>query len=158
MKKVTVEMQPMFQLAVENAKTFINWMWKIKDKVKFDPAPLSYPRAAMITVKQDDEPIMMMPVHPVLIIEAMATKPDTDKRWLAMGLWKVHEQMEQAMKHTGMYETYFLCNDEDEVKAVTRRGWTILLYDPECKTWLLRRRIAPENRISVTKTEETDAA
>lgn len=135
----------MFAVALDKAKLFASWMWKHKDRVNFDATSLAYPRTAMAVVSQGETPIMMMPVHPVLVVEAMATRPETDRRWLALGLWRMHEQLDKIMKDTGMYEAYFVCNDANEITAVTRRGWEILLFDEQRKTWLVRRRIAQCN-------------
>lgn len=144
----------MWAVTVDEANTFARWMYGQRAKVAFNPAPLSYMRACMAIASVGDDPLLFVPFHPVIWLEAMAQNPEASPCQKAMGLWRINEQLARAMADTGMYESRFLCNDEDEVKAVTRRGWIIELHDPEKKVWLMRRILPPEERaIPVSKAE-----
>lgn len=141
MKPVTAELMPIGAVPVADQKLFIDWMWEQKDRVKFDAMPLTYPRATMLKAKHGDETIAMVPMHPVLMLEAMASEQNMDRRYRAKGLWEIGKTVERAMQDTGMRDAYCLINDEGEYRAVSKRGWTKVLYDPECHTWLMRRRL-----------------
>jgi hypothetical protein len=132
---------PVGSVPIEDQKRFIDWMWEQKEQVNFDATPLTYPRAVMVIAKQAEETIAMVPAHPVLMLEAMASEQSLDRRYMAMGLWRIGEQVEKAMRDTQMNDCYVLINDEGEVLAVKKRGWKEILHDPVRGVWLMRRRL-----------------
>jgi hypothetical protein len=142
MKKVTADVMPIGSVPVEDAKKFISWIWDARFTTQFDKDTLSYPRSCMTRAQNDEETLMMVPIHPVLMFESMARKPGLTDRQSALCLWRIGQVVEKAMEDTGHREAFFLTNDSQEAETCSHHGWTKALYDPEKKTWLMKRKVA----------------
>jgi hypothetical protein len=140
MQKITADVMPLCDVPEADAKKFTEWVWNVKDKVCFDPDTLSYPRSCMTRAQNGEETLMMIPLQPVLMFESMTRKPGLTDRQSAMCLFKIGEVVEEAMQDSGHKEAYFLTNDAQEAETCSRHGWTKALYDPEKKTWLMKRK------------------
>jgi hypothetical protein len=141
MKKITAEMLDRTQLTEQDTKDLFEWSTLLSAKNNFDPEVLFYPRTMIARAKADEEPIVYLPLHPVIMFESLAPMPGLTVRQTAMALYQIGEVMEQVALDTGYGEMFFMTNDADEVKATSRRGWIISLYDPEKGTWLMKRRV-----------------
>src|SRR6266702_2624777 len=139
MKRITAEL--LDSVTEQDTKELFEWSLALKEKNNFDSDVLFYPRCVVTRAVADGEPIVYLPLHPVIMFESLAPKPGLSKGQIAMALYRIGEAVEQVAQSTGYGEMYFLTNDEDEVKATSRRGWIICLYDSEKKTWLMKRRV-----------------
>lgn len=120
---ITAELSPLYAVPKENAKQYIKWAWHSRDRSSLDASVLSYPRACMATAYQDGKPILFVPLHPVLMMESLADDPELNNRQRALGLWRVAEQLDKAMKDTGIRETYFLTKDREYANKVCKHGF-----------------------------------
>ena len=141
MKKITAEILDRTALTPDDTKELFEWSALLREKNNFDPDVLFYPRTVITRAKADEEPIVYVPVHPVLMFESLAPKPGLSLGQTAMALYRIGELTEQVARDAGFGEMYFLTNDEDEMKSASKRGWVVCLYDPEKKTWLMKLRI-----------------
>jgi len=135
------ELMPICALPMDDAKLFAEWMKEQRFFTHFDPKVISYPRSAIVRVKNEDETTVMVPVHPVLMIESLGKKPGMGKPEAFQSLKEISDLLEEACLHTGFGEQYFLTGDESFVRAAILNGnWRVALYDQERKTWLMKRR------------------
>lgn len=151
MQKITADVMPLYSVPPEDAKLFTKWVYDVRHRVSFDMDTLNYPRSCMTLAKQGDETVMMIPLQPVLMFESMVRKPDLSPRQAAMCMWRIGEQVEQAMTHTGHREAYFLTNDAQEVETCSRHGWTVCLQDTERGQWLMKRKTEIASQSSIPK-------
>ena len=140
MQTITADMMPLYSVPLKDAQTFTKWVFDVRHKVSFDMDTLGYPRSCMTRAKQGDEMVMMIPIQPVLMFESMVRKPGLTDRQAAMAMFKIGEAVERAMVDTLHREAYFLTNDEREAETCSRHGWTKVLFDPEKKMWLMKRK------------------
>jgi hypothetical protein len=161
MKKITADVMPLYAVPEEDAKKFIQWVWSARDKVNFDPDTLLYPRSCMTRAQNEEETLMLIPLQPVLMFESMARKPELSDGQSVYCLHKIGQVVESLMEDTGHREAYFLTNDEREAETCSRHGWTKALYDPEKKTWLMKRKTEAakfQPPVSETPEANTDVA
>jgi hypothetical protein len=140
MKKITAEILDRSELTAEDTKDLIEWSVALAHKSNFDPDVLFYHRTVITRAKSGDEPIVYLPLQPVMMFESLAPKPGLSKGHIAMSLYRIGEVVEEAATQMGYGEMYFLTNDEPEMLATSRRGWTVCLYDSEKQTWLMKRK------------------
>jgi hypothetical protein len=140
MQKITADFQTVGTVSLSDATVFIKWIWEQREKTDFDPQVLSYPRACMTIAKSGDEPLMFIPLQPVLFFESMAKKPGLSDKEAALCMWKIGEIVEQTMKLTGHAESYFITNSETESVTCSRHGWTVVMHDAEKNLWLMKRK------------------
>lgn len=150
MQHITAELMPLYSVPVADAKLFIEWMDSVHKERNFDPDTLSYPRSCMSKAGTSDETLMMVPIQPVLFFESMAKKPGLSDMKTAACFFQIGEQLKRVMKDTGHAEAYFLTNSDDEADACERRGWKKVLYDPICKTHLMKLKL---NRVTPTEAQ-----
>ncbi len=89
----------------------------------FDPGIADYPHLMAFVVEQDGEPIMYLPVHPVLCIESVACKPDINGREYIEALLKAKSLTEDMARQWGIREIYTSSVYEPMVKTLRRHGY-----------------------------------
>ena len=126
LRNIRADICVLCKVPLEEAKLFINWIWKSLHVTQFNPAVLSHPRMCMTVARDENGPLVMIPLRPVLMFDCMATRPDLDKRTKAYAMFKIGEKVEEVMRDTGMLDCYFYCNDDDEAASCAKHGWTEL--------------------------------
>lgn len=144
MQKITSSIMPLYAVPEADAKKFIEWVWDVRQKVQFDYETLTYPRSCMTRAQNEEETLMLIPLQPVLMFESMTRKPNLSDRQSALCLYRIGQEVERVAKDTGHREAYFLTNDAREADTCSHHGWTKALYDPEKKTWLMKRKFNAE--------------
>lgn len=128
-------------LTEKDAENFVQWVYELKDN-NFDPGVMFYPRTIMCRAQAGEEPIVYLPLQPVLMFESLAPKPGLSSRQTAMALWKIGEAVDKAALETGFREAYFFTNDEREAQVCALHGWKIAMYDDKQKAWLMKHKIS----------------
>lgn len=146
MFKIDAELMPVSAVSPDDQKLFTQWAWDSRIATNFDPDVLSYPRACVAKATNNGETSMFIPVNPVLFLESMVHKP-MSKKEIAYSMWRIGEETERAMNDSGHREAYFLTNDEQESITCSKHGWTVELYDPSKKVWLMKRKIVAQNTV-----------
>jgi hypothetical protein len=137
MKKVTADISPVMALGPSQARDMLDWMYR----GGWNAEVLHYPRTVISRALADDEPIMYVPVGPILRFETLAAKPGTSVLQIAQGLQKISALVDKIGGEFGFREAEMMTCVEDEMKLCVKRGWYVVLYDAERKTWLLRHRL-----------------
>jgi hypothetical protein len=139
--QITATAMPMYAVPQEDAELFLKWVWDQREQTDFDMKTLSYPRSCMTRAQNDTETLMLLPLQPVLMFESLIRKPGLTDRQSALGLFRIGQVVEDAMKKTGHAEAYFLTNSEQEANTCANHGWVKALHDPEKKIWLMKRQV-----------------
>jgi hypothetical protein len=140
MEEIQAELMPLYAVSEADAKLFIKWMQTQRTNTDFDPSVLGYPRACMARVHQGEEPIAMVPIHPVFMLESLARNPELTDSQLVLALNSIDKKVQQAMQDSGIAETFFQTNNERFAYICERHGWIKALYDPVKKEWLMKKR------------------
>lgn len=130
MQKFSADISALCNVSEADAALFIKWVWTLRDKNAFDMKVMTYPRTCMARVQNEEETIMLLPFQPVLMYESLAPKPGLTDRQRALGLWRIGEVVDRAMKDTGMYESFFITTDAQEAETCSHHGWTVAMHDP----------------------------
>ena len=142
MQKMTADISALCQVPQADIELFVKWVWALREKNSFDMQVMTYPRACMARVQSEEETVMLVPFHPVLMYESLAPKPGLTDHQRILGLWKINQVVDEAMRDTGMYESFFITSDAQQAETCSRHGWTVAMHDPERKCWLLKHRVA----------------
>ena len=135
MKKVSAELLPVASLGSQGVD-YLNWVYRDG----FDASVLLAPRTVMARALADGEPILMVPVTPVLRFGSLATKPGTSVLQVAQGLQQIGALVDQIAKETGFAECEMLTCVEAEKDLCVKRGWYVVLQGSD--TWLLRHKVS----------------
>lgn len=138
--EIQADLLALCKVPEEDAKLFIKWMFEQKEATNFDFQTLTYPRACMARAQEATETIAMAPMHPVLMMESLAHDPNLSDSELILALARINEQLFQAMKGTGMAESFFITNNERFANTCENHGWVKAMFDPERHEWLMKRR------------------
>jgi hypothetical protein len=127
--KITARCATIGDLAKDDQENFIAWVWAARAINAFDPKVISYPRTIMLTADKEvkgcpTEPILYLPVQPVLMLESLAPKPGISPHEEAAALGRFGELLEQISKETGIQEQYFLCKDDRVADLCVKHGFT----------------------------------
>lgn len=135
------ELMPMCCVHPEDAEKFTEWMKTQAVRTNLDPDVLGYPRACMARLSRNDVTLAMLPLHPVVMLESLASSPELNDWALILGVVELDGVIEKAMETTGMCEAFFLTPIERFANTAESRGWIKALYDPEKKTWLMKKKV-----------------
>lgn len=141
MRNIETDLLPMCVVPASDAEKFVAWMTpEQRQKTDFDKSVIGYPRACMTRVQQDQKTIVLVPVHPVLMLESLARESDLTDSQLVLALISINEKLQQVMQDSGMAEVFFQTNIERFADICEHSGWEKNLYDPIKGTWLLKKR------------------
>lgn len=115
--KVVSAMQP------EEAQEFAAWIWRTRELGMFDRDMLGYPRAMMLKACDADGALLYIPLQPVLMYDAIASKPGLNPRQEALSMWRIGELVDQVQKDAGYGESYFVCRDDRVADICLRHGF-----------------------------------
>lgn len=138
--KISAEVKALSLVTEEEQKDFISWMWEAKERTNFDMSVLTYPRAVMFRTFDEEGTAIFLPAQPILMFESLCPRPGLSDKAAALSLWRIGELADSVMRDVGMYESYFITNDQKEADACEKRGWVKLLHDPVKKEWLMKHR------------------
>jgi hypothetical protein len=126
LKNITADVVVLCKVPIQEAKNFISWIWKSLRQTQFDAEIMTHPRMVMATARDENGPLVQIPLQSVLMFDCMAAKPGIDNRTKAYAMWKIGETVEQVMKDTGNLDCFFYTNDEAEAESCAKHGWTEL--------------------------------
>ena len=125
MKKVTADIFPISKITEEDAKNFIHWAYLHRDKTRFDAEVLRHPRMCITRASMDGEPSLYIPIRAVLMFGDLTPDPSLNDRERAVSIARIGELVEShVMPDTGMHDCFATVNDDDQVDAMAKRGWT----------------------------------
>src|SRR6266566_885846 len=116
--EIRAELMPLYAVSEADAKLFIEWM----------------------QIQQNDETIVMVPLHSVFMLESLARNPNLTDSQLVLALNSIDKKIQQVMQDSGMAETFFQTNSERFADICERHGWIKTLYDPAKQEWLMKKR------------------
>jgi hypothetical protein len=140
MREIEANLMPLYVVPEADQKLFTEWMRDQRVITDFDKSVLSYPRACMTQVRQGDETIALVPVHPVFMMESLARNPNLTDSQLVLALHSVDEMIQKLMQDSGMAEAFFQTNIERFADICEKHGWEKALYDTAKKEWLMKKR------------------
>ena len=140
MKEIEANLMPLFAVPETDQKLFTEWMWDQRIITDFDKSVLGYPRACMTQVQQGDETIVMVPVHPVFMLESLARNPNLTDSQLVLALNRIDGLIQKLMQDSGIAEAFFQTDIERFADICEKHGWEKALYDPAKKQWLMKKR------------------
>ena len=150
LREIVADLKPLFQMPLDEAHQFMEWVKAYSWKTQFNPIVMSHPRTVMATARDEKGPLLYLPLQSCIMFDCMAPRPGANKKELAMALWQVGQVAEQVMKDTGNCDAYMYTNDNDEADSVAKHGWEELKG-----VRLLRKRIpVPEYPISKPTEEQ----
>ena len=123
LRNIVAELKPLFQMPLDEARQFMEWVKAYQWKTKFNPAVMSHPRTVMIVVKDEQGPILFMPLQSVLMFDCVAPRPGINKREMALAIWKMGQVAEDAMISTGNLDSYATINDDDLADSMIKHGF-----------------------------------
>lgn len=143
MKKINADVLPLSAMTEQDVTNFKQWVWNLRSINMFDPVVMSAPRTVMCCAG-NDEPLLYVPLQPVLMFDAIAAKPGLTPRQEAMCLWKIGEKVDEVAKATGYQEIWFVCRDDrvsdicaahgfEEIKNVRVLKRTIKIGTKQCE-------------------------
>ena len=135
--RITARIRPLYEVPLEEAKNFCAWVFSLIGRTQFDMAIMNHPRMCMTSAHDENgEPILYIPIQPVLMFDALAPRPGLSKKQIAFSMWKIGEITERAMQDSGICDAYLYTNDDDEADTCAKHGWVELVG-----VRLLRKRI-----------------
>lgn len=138
--KITAELMPVGCVSQEDAELFRDWAWRRRIQTNFDADTLTYPRSCMAKASDSNGALLFLPFHPVIMFESLISKPGISAGKRALSMYRIGQEVERIAQQTGHGEAYFITNDANEVAATSKRGWTVVLHDPERNLWLMKRK------------------
>ena len=137
MKTITADILPLGALTPDDIADDATWVTSVPNN--FDPNVTSYPRCVMTRALADGEPFACVALHPVLTFESLAPKPGTSVLQIARGLKAIGDVVDQVGKIGGFGEATFITTSEAEMELCVKRGWKVVMHDPDRRMWLLKR-------------------
>lgn len=123
MKKIQACILPVGALPEEDQRNFLEWVWRDRAINLFDPESLSHPWSAMCVAGSERNPMLYIPLQPVFVWDAIASKPGITPREEALCLWRIGEAVDAKMEETGVGEAWFLCADGRVADICARHGF-----------------------------------
>jgi hypothetical protein len=105
-----------------DAETYANWLTAAADINLADPEVYKYPTCNTVVVERKGEAKLMNSFHLVLMVEALAPKPDISPMDEARALKELFGTIEEIAKASGVREVWFGCKDPRVEKFVQRHG------------------------------------
>ena len=102
-----------------------------------DPDIAKYRNLRTLAI-EEEEPVLFVPSHPVLLVESLAHKPGISPMQNARALRKAQDVLEAMARHYGMAEIYWQCADETLIKFAERHGYTVIT------TKFLKKKVSPD--------------
>ena len=125
MTKIKAEILALKDLGEREIALFKEWVWRLRHINMFEPKVLAAPRTVMCKAydEKTGDPLLFMPLQPVLMYDAIASSPDLTPRQEALALARINQQVEEIAKTTGFQEIYFICRDDSVSDICARHGF-----------------------------------
>jgi hypothetical protein len=109
----------------EDAAQYTEWLTAASDINLVDPGVYNYPTCNSVVVSDKaGEPALMNSFHLVLVMEALAPRPDLTPLQEARALKELFEAVKEVARKSGVREILFGCKDERVNKFIEGRGFT----------------------------------
>jgi hypothetical protein len=136
MKKIKAEILPVASIGEDEAKTFAEWVWKMRHLNMFDMNVIGYPRTAMLKASDEEKALLYMPIQSVLMFDSIAPRPGLTPRQEALCLARIRDLVDDVAKSSRHRETYFFCKDDRVADISIKHG-----YEEIKGVRLLRRKV-----------------
>lgn len=112
----------------EDAATYAEWLKQAEGINLVDRKVYKYPTCQTLVVEKDNQPQLMNSFHAVLVMEALAPRPDITPLQEARALNELFEKVKQVAREAGIKEVMFGCRDERLGKFIEGRGFERLNF------------------------------
>lgn len=112
----------------EDAATYAGWLQSAEGINLVDRDVYKYPTCQTLVVEHKQEPQLMNSFHAVLVMEALAPKPEITPMREAWALNELFERIKQIAREVGVKEIMFGCKDERLGKFIESRGFERLNF------------------------------
>lgn len=96
----------------KDAELYAEWLAKSSDINLVDRGVYTYPTAQHLVVERDGSRQLMNSIHAVLVMEALAPRPDITPMQEARALDELFEKVKEVAHAAGIKEIMFGCKDE----------------------------------------------
>lgn len=111
----------------DDAFTYAVWLENTKDNL-LDLDVYAYPTCQTLVVEKDNQPQLMNSFHAVLVMEALAPRPNLTPLQEARALNELFEKVKQVAQDAGIREIMFGCKDERLGEFIEGRGFEKLNF------------------------------
>lgn len=112
----------------EDAAIYEWWLREAEDINLVDRKVYEYPTCQTLVVEQNERPVLMNSFHAVLVMEALAPRPEITPLQEARALNELFEKVKQVARDAGIREVMFGCKDERLAKFIEGRGFERLSF------------------------------
>lgn len=113
----------------EDAVTYAEWLKASETINLVDRKVYEYPTChTLVVVDKNDQPQLMNSFHAVLVMEALAPKPNLPPLQEARALNELFKKVKEAAEAAGIKEIIFGCKDERLAKFIEGRGFERLSF------------------------------
>ena len=89
----------------------------------FDPSIATYPHLYTFAVEDEAGPVLYVPVHPVLMVESAAVRPNITAKKYITALKEVKTAVEDMARQYGIREVHTSSGYGPMIKALRRHGY-----------------------------------
>lgn len=112
----------------KDAELFLKYEAETKNNL-WDPAAGLYPSSFTLCTENEQGVVMFLPVQPMLMLESLAIRPESDPKDVAFSLRKLIDQLVDTAKKLGMGEIAFVCKDSATEKFAEHHGFEKLPWN-----------------------------
>lgn len=112
----------------DDASACAEWLKASEDINLVDRNVYEYPTCQTLVVENNGQPQLMNSFHAVLVMEALAPRPDITPLQEARALNELFEKIKQVARDAGIKEIMFGCRDERLGKFIEGRGFERLSF------------------------------
>lgn len=141
LRNIVASIKMISETTAEEAKQFMEWMWKFRWKTHFTPAVMDHPRMTIMKASDETGDLLYLPLQTCLMFDCLAPRPGLNRAEMSLSFQKINELLEKGMTATGICDAYFYTEDgEFADKVATHKG---VGWEEVRNVRLLRKRIAP---------------
>lgn len=128
MTKIKAQLMPLSKMTEADVSNFKQWVWNLRHINMFQPKVMSAPRTIMCkasaVTEGGEEPLVYIPLQPVLMYDAIAAKPELDPKHEALALARIGQVVDETAKTLGFQEVFFICRDDRVSDLCAKHGFT----------------------------------
>lgn len=123
MQKIKAEILALCDLTQADRDNFSQWVWRQRSTNLFQTDVMKAPRMVMCKALKGEDAALYVPLHPVLMFDAIASAPDLTPRQEALALWKIGQEADRIARDTKHREIYFICRDDRVSDICAKHGF-----------------------------------